>query len=333
MAISYGDIAGAYSGPGAYSYGAYNYPGGAVLFVNSATGKDNRARVKFMGQTSQSGVRPIGTQGPVCDPTFPLASVFGTSGALSFCQANSGDIIVVAPGHTENLATGAAITIPAGVTIIGGGYGNARPTFTYTVLGTVVTPLGNCQLQNLIFNLCGVATLVSGFTLNTSGVQFINSRIIQATGVNQATVSITLNTGADDFVFYNSEIDGSAATIAAGIGISNPAANNINRCQIVNANIHGLFATAPVSLLSTSTAETLIADTLIRQEHATTTFVLAIPAGVTFTISCIYNYWFSLAAAAVTLANFISGTTNTGFFSCQNFAARGVTPETPAVAI
>jgi hypothetical protein len=334
MAVTYLDIAGTYTGPGSYSYNVASYPGGGVFYVNSATGLDSRSRLRFMGQSSQSGVTPSGAQGPFTDPAYPLASIFGANGAIAYCQAGRGDVIIVAPGHTENVSTGAAITIPNDVTIIGGGYGARRPTITWTAsAATFITFAGACQLQNLIFNLTGVATVVKGFLVTTSGVQFVMSKIVQASGTNQATAGVVLNAGADDFLFMNSEIDGSAATIANGIGISNPAANNINRCQIINSNIHGLFGTAPLSFLSTATSEVFMADTLLRQEHAATTFVLVIPAGTTFLITCSYNFWYSLAAAAVSLANFISGTTNTGFASIQNFACRGVTPETPAVAI
>lgn len=325
MAITYLDIQGTYSGPGAYSYNVASYPGGAVLFVNSATGLDNRGRVKFMGQTSQSGVRPSGTQGPTGDPTKPLASVFGPNGALSFTQANSGDVVVVAPGHTETLATGAAISVPAGVSIVGGGYGNSRPTFQFTTSNaTFIQPASHCQFNNLIFDLTGFAAVAKGFLITSSGVQFIGCRVIQASATNQATVGILLNTGGDDFVFYNSEIDGTAAAITAGIGISNPTTNNVNRPQIVNALIHGQYATSPISLLSTGSSEILIADCVIRQEHATTTFVISIPTGNTFLATFAYNTYLSVAAATGTATTIYNqATPGTGFASAQNFVRLG----------
>lgn len=316
MAISYLDIAGTYSGPGAYNYNVAAWPGGATLFVNSATGADSRGRVKFMGTPSQSGVQPISANGPIGDPQFPLASVFGTNGAISFCKAGRGDTVIVAPGHTETLATGAGITIPAGVTVIGGGYGSARPAFQFTNAATFLTCSGaGLQLQNLIFDLTGVATLTKGFLFSTGGVQFCGVRIIQASATNQATDAIVLNAGADDFLFNGSEIDASAAAGAAR-GISNPAANNINRLLIINSFIHGDYSGAPISLKSTSTKEFLIEYNTLRNYNAAFGCV-DLAAGNTIT-GIISNNDIMMAGTGQT--TFILNGGGTGMALLQNFA-------------
>src|SRR6185437_9518845 len=50
--------------------------------------------------------------------------------AMNVCQANQGWTIVVLPGHVETVTT--TPTFVAGVTIVGIGNGDERPTFNWT---------------------------------------------------------------------------------------------------------------------------------------------------------------------------------------------------------
>jgi L-asparaginase/Glu-tRNA(Gln) amidotransferase subunit D len=62
------------------------------------------------------------------NPKQPAATL---DGAIGKTTANNGDLILVHPGHSETLSAAAAITCDvAGVTIVGLGTGNNRPTFT-----------------------------------------------------------------------------------------------------------------------------------------------------------------------------------------------------------
>ena len=93
------------------SYGRFLGPRGKILYVDStAAGAGN----------SQPGRRP----------TAPFATV---ASAVASATANVGDLIVIAPGHTETIATAGGITCAvAGVTIIGLGTGASRPTFSFS---------------------------------------------------------------------------------------------------------------------------------------------------------------------------------------------------------
>ncbi len=52
--------------------------------------------------------------------------------AISACTANRGDIVLVAPNHTENVTNGSIACDIAGVRIIGLGTGSLKPTLTWT---------------------------------------------------------------------------------------------------------------------------------------------------------------------------------------------------------
>lgn len=214
-------------GPGAAIFPVSSAPNGATLYVNSATGKDARSRVTFQGSAATIS-QSRSAQGPWNDPSFPLASVFGLNGALSFVQAGRGDLIVVLPGHSEVLLAG-TINVPAGVSILGLGYGAARPTFAFQNTTTVINSNGaGCMLQNLIFDMTQVAALPLGIQVQHSGWQIINCRLLQANATNQAAQAIKLMAGADDFTLVNCDIDAEGGT-GGTIGVGNPVTNNINR--------------------------------------------------------------------------------------------------------
>ncbi len=82
------------------------------------------------------------------NPEEPLATL---DYAIGKCTASNGDIIIAKEGHAETLTTTAALDV-AGVTIIGLGSGDARPTFTVNaaINGLLVTA-ANARIYNLKF--------------------------------------------------------------------------------------------------------------------------------------------------------------------------------------
>jgi hypothetical protein len=302
-------------GPGAVIYPVQPSPLGGVIYVNSVTGKDDRRRLNFPGAASTTTQGSL--QGPYGDPAKPLKSVFGPAGALAACLAGRGDLIVCLPGHVEVLPAG-DILIPGQVSILGCGYGSGRPTFQYsTNANSRLRSNGvGIRFHNLIFDLTQIAAVVSGFLLAHSGVQFVSCRLIQASAGNQAANGITLNTGADDFQFVNSEIDAIAAA-GAVTAISNPAAQAVNRPYIYNSWIHGDFSTAPLSILTTTTKEILVEFSTFKQVNAAKT-VWNLAAGNAITGMFSYNDLWSASAGAH--GDFIAGGTGTQLGFLQNFA-------------
>ncbi len=100
---------------------------GDIIFVDSATGSSNG---------DGSSLRPFST----------LESALNKSGV------SSGDTIVIMEGHAETIsgAAGAAIDI-AGVSVIGMGVGNKRPTFSFSATTSTITmTAASCSLKNII---------------------------------------------------------------------------------------------------------------------------------------------------------------------------------------
>lgn len=92
--------------------------------------------------------------------------------ALDQCDANTGDIVFIKPGHAETILSAAILALnKAGVAIIGLGAGANRPTFTFTTATTANIPLtaANMAIQNCLFvaNFADVASVFTATGTNT----------------------------------------------------------------------------------------------------------------------------------------------------------------------
>lgn len=265
------------------NYGSLNVgpnPRGATLFVNSTIGADNRGRVSFPGASANSS----GTgspQGPQGNPALPLATI---GYALSLCADNRGDTIIVQEGHLETLAANITCSV-AGVQIIGQGAPNSRPQLTMAGFSIVISGVGS-SISNI--------SIVGGTTANTVGV-------VQLTGAGsfiqggrlsmQEVTSIGILLGANRTGVIGVEVDGTTTGFASGIlfGV-------FDACYIDSCNIHGIFATAPITCVANTNM--VVSNNTIRQLHATVKPVMAgIVTATSGTVS--NNTLVSKAAAAV----------------------------------
>lgn len=290
-------------------------PQGAVIFVRSTGGADTKSRLKYFGAgTSQS---QGSVQGPQGDPNYPLATVFGTNGALSYCLANRGDLIVVLPGHTENLTTNGSYAIAAGVTIIGIGGKGIRPSFVYAGgTSTVITPGAGVVLNNLHFDLCtnnASISLVKGFNFTGAGASMIGCRLLvsMATATHTALNAITI--AAADITIAGCDIDGTLLTGAASaIAASAPAA----RLSLLGNIIRGFWSTAAVVSSSTFFLTAMVVDNnYFYQANGTAKAIVSLTTSDT---GIFRNNTF-IGTTWATAADAIAGGTNVGLRWTQNF--------------
>ena len=123
--------------------------------------------------------------------------------ALTKCTANRGDVIMVMPGYTENIAAAAGETWNvAGVAIVGLGSGSLRPQLSFTAAAaTHVISAANMSFVNIqwVANFADVAV-----GLDVSGVDGLSFESCWFTeaGANLNYVDVVdLATGADDISF------------------------------------------------------------------------------------------------------------------------------------
>lgn len=295
-------LPGGYTGPGVSVYPVSVNPGGAVLYVNSVGGSNGRGRVSGLGGG-------LGVQGPYGDPNKALASVFGTDGAASFCTASRGDLIICLPGHTEAL-TGAN-TLPAGVTVLGLGYGSARPTFTMTtaITANFAIDIGG-RLQNCIVTGIGFDAITAMISLN-AGSQVIDCRVVMADATNQALTGIAVF--GSDCLIARTEINGLAAAGGAS-GIRSGIA--VARLTVDSCVVEGDFSLAPISSASTfHITDMVVRDCVFRNTNSGT-------AAINFTTSStgvIRNCSFMVVAVSA-LAGVIANSSNVALRWFENYA-------------
>lgn len=143
--------------------------------------------------------------------------------AIGKCTASNGDVIHVAAGHAEDL-TGATIYIwdqnVAGVSIIGEGVGDNRPTFTHktdATNGIVDLSADDCRISNCIF-IAGVASLKYFILVNGDDCE-IDHCTFRGTGSYQPLTCITVGVAdgdADNAYIHHNEFQ----VTTAGTGVS-----------------------------------------------------------------------------------------------------------------
>lgn len=139
-----------------------------------------------------------------------IASVLYTSlaAALNVCRSNRGDVIIALPGHVENVTT--TPTFKAGVTVLGIGNGDERPTFTWTTAASQwALAVNNVRFENCVLNLAGTAATATtkAVLVTGSSCQFVSNRIIMgASSTQQATIGIEYGTGADNALFDSNDV-------------------------------------------------------------------------------------------------------------------------------
>lgn len=159
------------------------FPGGAQIpvstgsyfFVHSGTGNNGN---------------------PGSSPVEPLATI---AYAIGLCTANKGDVIVVMPGHAETIATAGGITVnKVGVSIVGLGNGNNRPTLTFSAVGsTFAISAANVTVRNLRVT-SSVDEMVKMFHVTAAYCTLDNIEHFE-TGSAQ-TIQFLLTTNAADYL-------------------------------------------------------------------------------------------------------------------------------------
>jgi hypothetical protein len=117
--------------------------------------------------------------------------------AIGRCAANNGDIIMVKPGHAETVSAAAGIDCDvAGITIIGLGNGEDRPTITFDTATTADMDIdaANITIQNLLFKV-GVDSLAAMIDVNADDFTLIDCEYRENTSY-QALTLVDINGGA-----------------------------------------------------------------------------------------------------------------------------------------
>lgn len=148
-----------------------NYPNG---FANGVTIRGVPLVQMHPGKVwwvNNSGVLPEGGVGGSNGNNGSFLRPFATLDyAIGRCTASRGDIIAIMPGHAEDVAAAAGITVDiAGIAIVGLGIGSLQPQFHFTTAAgaDIDITAANVSFYNIRFT-AGVADMTPG-ALDISG--------------------------------------------------------------------------------------------------------------------------------------------------------------------
>lgn len=118
--------------------------------------------------------------------------------ALRLCKAGRGDVIYIAPGHTETVSDATMLdNLVAGVAIVGA-EGGTMPVFTFTATASQWTlDHADVSVHGIHFDLTGIDAVVAGLAVTGARNVISGCKFTCETTSLQATAVITLATGAD----------------------------------------------------------------------------------------------------------------------------------------
>jgi hypothetical protein len=162
------------------------------------------------------GARVAAYVGPQSDTTDSYSTssllVSTLNAGLARCRSGKGDVVVVLPGHAENISTADFFTsLVAGTRIIGVGMPGQTilPTFTWTATASsFLLDVANVVLDNLAFDWTSVDGVVAPITVTGAGCTISNCKFSVQTASAGALKGVDVSTGANGFRFINNTMLG-----------------------------------------------------------------------------------------------------------------------------
>lgn len=205
-------------------------------------------------------------------PEIAQRRVTTLAAALPKCRSGAGDVIVVLPGHTENVSTATALSgLVAGTRIMGFGRGSNMPAFRWTATAAQwAVNVADVEISGLRLRLEGANGITKAINVTGANVAFLANDIQVASGAsNKATIALEVGTGADEFLFAGNYMYGTA-THNVTDGIKFVAATNGFR---IVGNDMQFSATAANGLIHVTAAALrgLVRDNCLYNTHTSST--------------------------------------------------------------
>lgn len=258
--------------------------------------------------------------------------------AMNVCQPNQGWTIVVLPGHVESVTT--TPTFVAGVTIVGIGNGEERPTFNWTTAASQWSiGVNNVKIINCVLNFAATAstTTTKAITIAGTSCRISGCRIIMATSSTQlATVGVELTTGADKFVFgadndseegFNIVYSPSTAAVTSPIKLTNAVDNVIINNNIFNNGL-GTTGGSNITMTTAPTNITIKYNDFYNTIASSTTALVGV-ASATGSVA-FNNVYIQAATGGATAIGTLGNLQLTQNFGCAGAAKTGILIGTPS---
>ena len=221
---------------------------------------------------------------------------------MSRCVAERGDIIMVKPGHVENISAIAGLTCDvASVAIVGQGRGETQAKILFDTADTVtlVVSAASVSFVNIWFE-AGFADVAAAIGVTADGDYFTveGCRITNNTTILNFLTFIGLAADADYFSFIGNDVHWMEGS--AGNSIVLTAGESLGM-RVIGNNIIGEFAESAFDLNATAiTSGPLFKNNFMANLTAAALYLVEIDAGTVATFS---GERYANAGATVPVAN------------------------------
>ena len=225
--------------------GNYNLNSGyGQAIANAMASKAQGAKVFMVAKSAAAGRQVWQDLFPV-DPDGINRYAATVSAAIGYTTASRGDVVLVAPGHTEEFtgAAGFALSV-AGVSVIGLGVGNNRPVFTISSTdnsGTITMAGNNTRLENIVI-VTNDDALTNALVV-TGNNCYIDIEHQDTSAAIEAATAVRLDT-ADNCYLKLKHL----GFIAGNAGVSCVRLDNCSNVRI-DIDAYGIWTTAVVEFV------------------------------------------------------------------------------------
>ena len=186
--------------------------------------------------------------------------------AIGQCTADTGDIILVSPGHVEDLGAAASVDFDvAGITVVGLGQGSDRPRIDLNATNAIVSVgANNVHIQNITIRP-SVADVVIGMDIEAgvtgTEIESCEWLIGETAATDECLIHLDIKAGCHDTKIQNCIFRSDDGTTPA-VGVKLTGASN--RVIIRNCIFMAPFSTAAINGITTLSEDIIIADNVMK---------------------------------------------------------------------
>ncbi len=255
------------------------YPNGVSSFgmpILGASGAMTTGNIFFVdsGGTGRADDASSGKS-----PTNPFATL---DFAIGQCTANNGDIIFVMPGHAENITATDVVMDVAGVSVLGLGHGNDRPTFTLDNAGSRFDmSADSTRISNVILSP-GAGSIVVAIQMSGNALEVDN---VETTVHATNEFSLIILVSGDNCIIRDCVINNlDGASSATGIRL-----NGSDRVLITRNIIQGDFSVGALENVSGAALQATITHNIITNQSTSGTITMIATATGTIAHNALSN--------------------------------------------
>lgn len=230
-------------------------PGGALSVIDL---EQHPRNVWFVDSAATGGGDTVGHGQHPDTPFLTLAYAFSSD------LVASGDVVYVMPGHAESVIAAAGIDMDiAGVKVIGLGWGNNRPTITFTTINTADIDIdaANITIKNIRF-VTDIASCAAPIDVNAAGFTIEDCDFYGNDAADETNlITIITDAAADDLTVRRCTFNYLATVNATAVTTTSTECIRLvgaDRARIEDCYISGDFTTSAINGITTASKDVQI---------------------------------------------------------------------------